>query len=186
MNVALHRPMSRDEFLDWAEAQDARHEFDGIQPVGMPGGNLLHGRLRRRLIRLIEDRLAGTPFELFGPDAGVATIGSAVRYPDVVIASTGNENKSKLLAGSIVVFEVLSPSSHRMDRLMKMHEYGAVPSIRRYVVVEQDSIGLTVLEKLDAGHWRTSILTGGTLHLPEVGISLALADLYDGLDIPAA
>ena len=185
MNVALHRPMSRDEFLDWADAQDARYEFDGIQPIGMEGGNLLHDRLRRRLTRLIEDRLAGTPFELFGPDVGVATVGSAVRYPDVVIASIGNENKSKLLAEAVVVFEVLSPSSHRTDRVVKVHEYGAVPSIRRYVIVEQDSIGLTVLE-LDAGDWRTSIRTDGTLHLPEVGISLALADLYDGLDIAAA
>ena len=186
MNVALHRPMSRDEFLDWAEAQDARYEFDGVQPVEMLGGNLLHDRLRRRLTRLIEDRLAGTSFELFGPDAGVATVGRAVRYPDVVIASIGNENKSKVLAGSVVVFEVLSPSSHRTDRLVKVREYGAVPSIRRHVIVEQDSIGLTVLDKLDAGNWRKSILTDGTLHLPEAGISLAVADLYDGLDIPAA
>ena len=178
--------MSRDAFLDWAETQDAPYEFDGIRPVEMTGGNILHDRLRRRLTRLIEDRLVNTPFELFGPDAGVATVGNAVRYPDVVIASIGNENKSKLLAAAVVVFEVLTPSSHRTDHFVKVREYGAVPSIRRYVIVEQDSIGLTVLEKLDAGDWRTSIPTEGTLHLPEAGISLALADLYDGLDIPAA
>lgn len=86
----------------------------------------------------------------------------------------------------MVVFEVLSPSTQRIDRIDKAQEYGAVPSIRRYVIVEQDSIGLTVLEKLDAGDWRASILTEGVLHLPEVGTSVAVADLYDGLDIAAA
>ena len=186
MSVALQRPISRNEFLDWAETQDAPFEFDGIRPVEMAGGNLLHDRLRRRLTRLIEDRLVNTPFELFGPDAGVATVGSTVRYPDVVIAPKGGANRSKLVPAAVVVFEALSPSSHRTDRFVKVREYRAVPSIRRYVIVEQDSIGLTVLEKLDAGDWRASILTEGTLHLPEVGISLAVADLYDGLDIPAA
>lgn len=186
MNVALHRPMSRDEFLDWADARGEPCEFDGIRPVRMTGGNVLHDRLRRRLARILEDRLAGTPYELFGPDVGVATVGKAVRYPDVVIASIGNENKSKLLAEAVVVFEVLSPSSHRTDRFVKVREYGAVPSIRRYVIVEQDSIGLTVLEKLDAGDWRVSILTDGVLHLPEIGVSLGVADLYQGLGIDAA
>ncbi len=178
--------MSRNEFLDWAEAQDAPYEFDGMRPVEMTGGSLLHDRIRRRLGRLLEDRLVGTPFELFGPDAGVATVGSSIRYPDVVIASKGGANKSKLVPEAVVVFEVLSPSTQRVDRIDKVQEYGAVPSIRRYVIVEQDSIGLTVLEKLDAGDWRASILTNGVLHLPEVGISLAVADLYDGLDIAAA
>ena len=178
--------MSRDEFLDWAEAQDAPYEFDGIRPVEMTGGSLLHDRIRRRLARLIEDCLTGTSFELFGPDAGVATVGSTVRYPDVVIAPKGGANRSKLVPEAAVVFEVLSPSSHRTDRFVKVREYGAVASIRRYVIVEQDSIGLTLLEKLDAGGWRVSVLTDGVLHLPEVSISLAIADLYDGLDLTAA
>ncbi len=178
--------MSRDEFLDWAEAQDAPIESDGMQPVEMTGGSLLHDRIRRRLGRLLEDRLTGTPFESFGPNAGVATAGSSVRYPDVVIAPKGGANKSKLVAEAVVVVEVLSPSSHRTDRIVKVQEYGAIPSIRRTIIVEQDSIGLTVLEKLDAGDWRASILMDGVLHLPEVGISLAVADLYDGLDIAAA
>ena len=186
MNVALHRPMSRDEFLDWAEAQDAPYEFDGIRPVEMTDGSLLHDRIRRRLARLIEDCLTGMLFELFGLDAGVATVGSTVRYPDVVIAPKGGANRSKLVPEAVVVFEVLSPSSHRTDRLVKVREYGAVPSIQRYVIVEQDSIGLTVLEKLDAGDWRTSILTEGMLLLPEIGITLAVEGLYDGLDLAAA
>jgi hypothetical protein len=43
MMFALCKAMIRQGFLDWAEAQDHRHEFDGFQPVAMPGGNLGHG-----------------------------------------------------------------------------------------------------------------------------------------------
>lgn len=38
MNVALRRPMSLDDFLDWEERQELRYEFDGFQPVAMTGG----------------------------------------------------------------------------------------------------------------------------------------------------
>lgn len=43
MMFALRKAMTRQGFLDWAEAQDHRHEFDSFQPVAMPGGNLGHG-----------------------------------------------------------------------------------------------------------------------------------------------
>ncbi len=39
MSIAFHLPhMTREEFLDWAEAQEERYEFDGFQPVAMTGG----------------------------------------------------------------------------------------------------------------------------------------------------
>ena len=170
MNIALRQPMSRDAFLDWADTQDGAWEFDGQAPVGMTGGTAIHGRLQRRLMRLLEDKLAGSPCEAFGPDLGVATVGDAVRFPDALV----------------VVFEVLSPGSGHTDRIVKVREYGAVPTIQRYVIVEQDKVGLTVLERSDGGGWRASILTAGELRMPEIGIALGVAELYDGLGVPDA
>jgi hypothetical protein len=43
MNIALRRPMTQEEFLAWAEAQEERYEFDGFQPVAMTGGTNNHG-----------------------------------------------------------------------------------------------------------------------------------------------
>jgi hypothetical protein len=37
--------MTRDQFFDWAETQDARYEFDGFEPVAMTGGNINHNRI---------------------------------------------------------------------------------------------------------------------------------------------
>jgi len=51
MNVALRKPMTREAFFAWAEAQDVRHEFDGSQPVAMTGGNLDHSCLLRNINR---------------------------------------------------------------------------------------------------------------------------------------
>ena len=39
MNLALRKPMTLAEFLEWEERQPLRYEFDGVGPVAMTGGN---------------------------------------------------------------------------------------------------------------------------------------------------
>src|SRR5271163_3200580 len=65
------------------------------------------------------------------------------------------------IPGVVVVFEVLSSNTSRTDRIIKVHEYAAIPSIRRYVIVETTGIGLTVMERERPDEaWRVGILTG--------------------------
>ncbi len=45
------------------------------------------------------------------------------------------------MPGVIVVFEVLSPTSGRTDRIIKLREYQAVASIKRYVILDYGSVG---------------------------------------------
>ena len=33
MNLAVRKPMSLAEFLEWEERQELRYEFDGVEPV---------------------------------------------------------------------------------------------------------------------------------------------------------
>ena len=37
--------MTREEFFDWAEAQDIRYEFHGCAPVAMTGGTVDHSQI---------------------------------------------------------------------------------------------------------------------------------------------
>jgi Uma2 family endonuclease len=190
MNVAARKPtMTQDEFFDWAEAQDERYEFDGFQPVAMTGGTANHNRVQRRVSRALENRLAGSRCEPLGPDAGVKTIGDTVRYPDVLVSCTRTPGQARTISGAVVVFEVISRSSARIDRIVKLREYHAVASIRRYVILEQESIGLTVFTRSGDEPWTASVLIeGDTLALPEIGIEIPVAEFYEGIlfDEPAA
>lgn len=49
----------------------------------------------------------------------------------------------------MAAFEVLSPTSGYVDRIVKGRECRAVPTIKRYVIVEYGSMGLTVLGRDD-------------------------------------
>ena len=187
MNLALRQPlMTRDQFLDWVQAQEGRHEFDGFQPVAMTGGTGNHSRTCQNIYFALRSRLRGTGCEALGPDAGLATIGNAVRYPDALVTCTKFPGTALLVPGVIVVFEVLSPTSGRTDRIDKLREYHAVPSIRSYVILEHLSAALTVFSRTDGtADWTAIALTADdSLDMPEIGMSVPVTEFYEGLDLP--
>lgn len=190
MSVTLReQSMTQAEFFDWAEVQAERYEFDGFQPVAMTGGTVNHSRIIRNLQVALDRLLRGGSCEPLGPDAGVTTIGTTVRYPDTIVSCMKTPGRARTISGAVVVFEVISPSSARMDRIVKLREYHAVPSIRRYIIVEQESIGLTVFARQDDEAWSASVLTDDdVLALPEIGIEIPVAELYVGVpfDEPSA
>jgi Uma2 family endonuclease len=177
MSVALNKRMSLAEFLAWEERQQARFEFDGFQPVAMTGGTVAHNRIMRRLHRVLEQRLDGTPCEPFGPDVKIVADGRA-RYPDAVISCTSQSDRAQIIENPVIVFEVLSDSTSRTERIEKVREYGATPSILRYVILEQDSIGATLLIR-NGNQWAATTLSeDDVLDLPEVGIAVRLDEIY--------
>jgi Uma2 family endonuclease len=186
MDIALHKPWTQEQFLSWAENQQTRHEFDGFQPVAMTGGNVAHSRVMRGLHNALNRRLRGGPCEPLGPDSALETVNRAVRYPDALVTCSKVESEDYLVLGVVVVFEVLSRSSGRIDRIIKVREYAAVPSIRRYVILESSSIGLTVMEREGPDRaWRTTVLTNDeTLLMPEIGVEIPVSEIYEGLSFP--
>lgn len=181
MNVALRTPMTREEFFAWAEVQDGRYEFDGFQPVPMTGGTLGHSRLIRNINRQLANRLARKSCEALGPEAGVATIGATVRYPDAVVTCTPFSDRDRVIPNPVIVFEVVSPSSVRTDRIVKLREYQAVPTIRRYIIVESDAAAVTVFsrEHLSEAFSATGLGEDDSLPLPEIGIEIPVAEIYE-------
>jgi Uma2 family endonuclease len=184
MNVALQKPWTQERFFSWAENQDIRYEFDGFRPVAMTGGNVAHSRLIRNLSFVLNARLRGKPCGPMGPDAGVETVNKAVRYPDALVTCAKAENASYLVAGVVVVFEVLSPTSGQTDRIIKVREYAAVATIRRYIIVESSGVGLTVMQRTDGNDpWTTTVLTiDDTLDMPEIGIEIPVAEIYENIE----
>jgi len=183
MHVPIRKPWTQEQFFSWAEAQETRYEFNGFQPVATTGGNAGHSRIMRNVNLALGARLRGGPCEPLGPDAGVETVNNAVRYPDALVTCSKFENEDRVIPGVVVVFEVLSPTSGRVDRILKVREYAAVPSVRRYVILESTGVGVTVMERSEPDEaWRTTVLTGDDiLRMPEIDIEIPVAEFYEDL-----
>ena len=179
--------MPREQFFAWAEAGGGRWEFDGFAPVAMTGGNVSHSQIGVNLITALRTRLRGTGCRPLGPDAGLATVGDAVRYPDALVTCTKVSGEARVVPGVVVVFEVLSPTSGRMDRIVKLREYRAVPTIRRYVILEYASAELTVFTRgaADADWIAIPLAAEDTLPMPEIGIEVPVAEFYQDVEFPA-
>ena len=184
MNLPLRKPWTQEEFFSWAERQEIRYEFDGSQPVAMTGGSGGHSMIGVNVVFALKSRLRNGPCLPLGSDAGVETVDAAVRYPDALVTCTRFDPKVRKIPGVVVVFEVISPSSGATDRIVKVREYAAVPTIRRYVILESTAAGLQVLERSSTEQvWQTTVLTiGDILRMPEIGIEVPVSEFYDGIE----
>ncbi len=183
MNVALRRTMTREDFLAWVEGQEERYEFDGLQPVAMTGGTNNHGVIARNLNGQLYLLLRGKACQsMTAEGGGVATVGDKVRFPDATVTCSPIPGTERLVPDPVVVFEVLSASSAQTDQITKRLEYQAVPSIRRYVLIDQTKIGLIMHVRHDEGAWNTEPLKArDILRLPEIGVEIPVDDLYEGV-----
>ena len=169
--------MTLAEFLTWEERQELRYEFDGFAPIAMTGGTARHEAISGTLRALLYQRLRGSRCHPWGPNSKIEVQGR-IRYPDAFVNCTPVPPRSTIIAAPVVVFEVLSASTSRTDRIEKLREYQATPSIQRYVILEQDSIGAMVFSR-HGDDWTAGVLTEtDTLTMPEIDVELRMADVY--------
>jgi Uma2 family endonuclease len=188
MNIALRTTWTQEQFFDWAQAQDERYEFDGVRPVLMTGGFNRAAAIGVNLIIALGTRLRGTGCRALGPDAGVETVNTAVRYPDALVTCSSAALEGRKVPGVVAIFEVLGRTADatRRDRITKAREYAAVPSILRYVIIDSSAVRLTVLRRTGPDQpWQTAVLTGDdTLGLPEIGIAIPVSEIYEDITFP--
>ena len=182
MTLALRHPMTVAEFLDWEERQELRYEFDGVRVEATVGGTYAHDRISINLPASLVNRLRGKPCQPHGSNLKIQVMGS-IRYPDAYVTCGPTLRGSTLAADPVVIFEVLSQASARKDRTVKNREYAATASVQRYVMLEQAEVAGTMFER-SGEDWVGHILTAASvIRMPEIGIELPLAELYDGLDL---
>jgi Uma2 family endonuclease len=94
------------------------------------------------------------------------------------VLCTPTARGATVITEPVVVFEVLSPSTASVDRIVKNQEYRDTPSIRRYIMLEQDRPGATIFSR-DGDDWVGHVAAdNAVLDLPEISIQLPLAELY--------
>jgi Uma2 family endonuclease len=181
MSIPLRKSMTLAQFLDWESRQELRYEFDGVQPIAMAGGTFAHAAIQANLAISIGGRLRDKPCRFLGSDLKIEVAGSC-RYPDGIVICSPVANSAIIVNDPVVIFEILSPSTASKDRTVKAREYQATLSVQRYVMLEQDRIAATIYARAGTD-WNVQILLDDAiLTMPEIGLELPLAELYEGID----
>lgn len=82
-----------------------------------------------------------------------------------------------------VILEVLSPTTRRIDEVQKLRDYITIPLLETYILAETDS-PLLIVHRRDGVGFRREMISGldAVLELPEVEVSMPLAELYRAVD----
>jgi Uma2 family endonuclease len=143
----------------------------------MTGGTDAHEAIGGALRAILHERLRGGPWRARGPTMKIEAAGR-IRYPDAFVYCGAVERRETVIRDPVVVFEVLSAGTSRTDRIEKLREYQATPSIQRYVILEQESAAATMFVRR-GDDWIARALTDvDTIDMPEIGIAVSLAEIY--------
>jgi Uma2 family endonuclease len=178
----LRQPMTVAEFLAWEERQELRWEFDGFQPLAMTGGTFAHEIIGGNICTGLQNRLGSGRCRVVGPTLKIEVAGR-IHYPDAFVICTTVSSRSTVIREPVVVFEVLSESTSRTDRIEKLREYGATLSIQRYVILEQDAIAAMVFVRKGADLIAETLTATDTLRMPEIDVEVPMAEFYTGVEL---
>jgi Uma2 family endonuclease len=185
--------MTVEDFLVWTEEQpdDARYELvAGIPLRLMAPTNLRHAQIQSNASQALRLSLAeaGLRCRVYdaGPGVAVGLDGDECRIPDVVVTcATAIDETARLVPEPVIVVEVASPSTRLADANDKAEFYGGIPSIRHYLVIEQDRRRALYHGRGPSGGLEPRILRGGEVALDPPGIRLTLEALYRDTEIAA-
>lgn len=79
--------MTPEEYLEFEEKSELRHEYFGGEIFAMPGATIYHNRIKTNINRVLGNQLLDRPCDVFSSDMRVKIekIGKYT-YPDIVVA----------------------------------------------------------------------------------------------------
>ena len=183
MGQAQPEPMDAAGFLAWEERQELRHEFDGVSAIAMAGGTDAHGAIQFGIAGALRAHLRGKPCRPYGSEVKIQT-GKGIRYPDAFVVCSPRVPSATVVRDPVVIFEILSEGTEKTDLVSKAAEYQAIPSVQRYIVLQQTHRIAMVYGRRGDG-WDFAFVSGegAMLDMPEIGIRVPLAEIYEDITL---
>jgi Uma2 family endonuclease len=183
MSAHPHR-LTPEEYLALDRAAEIRSEYYNGQMYAMSGASHRHGIVTHNISFLLELVLADRPCLITTNDLRVRVQpGGLYAYPDIVVVCEHPQyadDQADTLLNPMLLFEVLSPSTERYDRVFKWSQYQTIRSLREYVLVSQFEPHIEVFLPQPGGDWLFSEWTGldAICRLESIACDLPLSRVY--------
>ena len=182
------KTLSLEEYRNLETIAEVKHEYHDGEIIEMTGGSINHNSILINLIVLLKLALRGTNYRLQSSDLRL-WIPQYNRglYPDLMLIAGEplfSDNRNDEILNPCLIIEVLSPSTSGYDRGDKFRYYRSIPQLNQYLLVSQGEILIESYSKTSENNWLLQEYTParGIISLDSLGISLNLADIYEGID----
>ena len=174
--------ISEEEYLAGELISDIRYEYvDGIV-YAMAGASESHGIISGNILSEFKIHLKQkkSPCDAFSSDMKIriAKQSTSYFYPDVVVICDKHEGDSDYYKHSpSIIVEVLSKSTRKSDKSTKKLSYFNIPSLKEYVVIEQDYCEIEVFRRNKG--WQGSLyFIGDEITFDSIEATISVEDIY--------
>ena len=175
-----------EDYLAGELLSPVKHEYLGGVVYTMAGARNLHNAIATNIIGGLHPRLRGQPCRPFNSDTKIRVHLPAhyrFYYPDASVVCRPNPPTDSYQDEPVVLFEVLSRRTRRIDEGEKKDAYLTIPSLGVYVLIEQETAAVVAFRRTEGGFVR-EVYQGvdAVLPLAEIGIDLPLAEIYEAVE----
>jgi Uma2 family endonuclease len=174
--IAKNISVNTDEYLQGELKSNEKHELIDGDVYAMAGASGNHERISLNISRKFGNHLEGLPCEPFGSDMKVK-VGSDFFYPDVIVDCSFDESEPYYTESPVIIVEVLSKSTRRIDETIKRKAYLTIPSLQEYVLIEQDIVDIEVVRRTEG--WQSKhYFLGDEVTFESIDLTLSVEEIY--------
>lgn len=165
-------------YLNDELACDTKREYVQGRVVAMAGASKNHQRIIANLMRLFGNHLLNTPCEPFDSDIKVRVSDLAFFYPDVIISCETESNNDYYTEQPLIIVEVLSKSTRKIDETIKRHLYQTLPSLQEYILIEQEFVDIEICRRSQS--WQSEhYFMGDEVSFNAIDLTVSVNTIYE-------
>ncbi|PYS48572.1 MAG: hypothetical protein DMF68_12705 [Acidobacteria bacterium] len=178
-----------EEYLILERQAEYKSEYLNGEIFAMTGASRRHNLVAANVLASLHGQLRKRPCEVYSSDMRVKVSPAGLyTYPDVVVVCDEplfDDKQKDTLLNPTVLFEVLSKSMASYDRGEKFAHYRKLDSLTEYLVIAQDKYHVEHYTRQSGNRWLLSETDDvqKTIHLSSIECDLALADIYDKVEV---
>ena len=186
MTLHAPMPMTKEAFLAFIDEREERYEFVGGRAVMMVNVTRNHAVVTVKLIVALNHRLSADRYDIAAAEFAV-NVGPNVRFPDVLVQPRLTDGSAREAKSPVLIAEVLSPSTAKINFGEKREEYLRLPSLEAYLILSADQPEVWLWQRREREFSSEPERIAGAdqrLALNAFGIEIPLAEIYDGVSPP--
>jgi len=173
-----------EEYLQMERASDVKHEYYQGEIFAMAGAGNRHITISTNLIIELGTRLKTSPCFPYGSDMRIHIPENTLfTYPDISIicgeTNTFDKDKDTALQ-PVILIEILSKATSDYDRGGKFKLYRDIPTLKAYMLVNSENIGVEIWRINEHNHWELEEYKSlqEIVTLLAIDVSISMEDIY--------
>lgn len=174
--------ISEADYLAGEKIAEIKHEYIDGEVFAMAGASASHNRISLNVATRLNVHLDGKSCQPYISDMKVK-VGTKYFYPDVLVDCSGLADDSHVTEKPILIVEVLSKSTRRMDETTKRLAYSQIDTLLEYVLIEQDFVDIEIIRRRTG--WQSEhFYLGDSLTFESIALTLTVEDVYARVNNP--